>query len=111
MLRNCLLSIGTQKVDAIEVIVVDNLSTDKTLALAEQYGCKVISVGPQVNNFFAAPIQRRIGADEAVGEYLYLVDSYMLLSPVLLKDCLSTSVRYGALFVLEQSIGSGRWVS
>jgi len=108
-LENCLLSIRTQSVDSIEVIIVDNLSTDNTRAVAEHYGAKVITVGPQVSNFFAAPIQRRIGADKAIGEFLYFVDSDMILLPGLLKECLSASAKSGALVVPEQSFGSGTW--
>jgi glycosyltransferase involved in cell wall biosynthesis len=109
MLSNCLRSISTQNIDAIEVIIVDNMSTDNTRTLAKQHSAKVITVGPQVGNFFAAPIQRRMGADEATGEHLYFVDSDMILLPGLLEECLSASAKYEALVVPEQSVGSGTW--
>jgi glycosyltransferase involved in cell wall biosynthesis len=109
MLKKCLSSIRDQTLDEIEVIIVDNLSTDKTRAIAAQYGAKTLTVGPQISNFFAAPIQRRIGAEEAVGKYLYFVDSDMVLQEGLLKECLLTSTRYDALIIPEQSVGTGTW--
>src|SRR5207245_2736735 len=112
MVQNCLSSIRGQNVEEkVEIILVDNLSTDRTRTIAAQYGARIVTVGPRISNFFAAPIQRRMGADEAEGEYLYFVDSDMVLLPGLLQECLSASAKYEALVVPEQSIGSGMWAN
>jgi glycosyltransferase involved in cell wall biosynthesis len=108
-LKDCLSSIRDQNVDEVEIIIVDNLSTDKTRVVAAQYGAKILTVGPRISNFFAAPIQRKMGADEAQGEHLYFADSDMVLLPGLLKECLSASRTYDALVIPEHSVGSGVW--
>ena len=62
--------------DAIEVIVADNNSTDSTLVLAVQRGCKVVSVEQRV---IAAV--RNGGAAAARGEILAFVDADFRIHP------------------------------
>ena len=56
--------------DAIEVIVADNVSTDRTAEIARARGCRVASVEKRV---IAAV--RNAGARAAVGEHLAFVDA------------------------------------
>jgi len=66
-----------------EVIIVDNLSTDGTLKLAEKYGARILRVKgspPRVCE------QRNFGAKIAKGSYLFFVDSDVELSTNLLKN-------------------------
>jgi len=69
--------------EKIEVIVVDNGSTDTTIRLAEQHGAQVL-IRP---NVFVSEL-RNIGAEEAKGEVLAFVDSDCLVSPLWLKNAL-----------------------
>jgi len=62
--------------DAIEVIVADNGSTDRTAAIAAQRGCRVVSVEPR--NIAAV---RNGGAAVARGEILCFTDADMRIHP------------------------------
>ncbi|MGK2857174.1 MAG: glycosyltransferase [Thermoanaerobaculia bacterium] len=61
---------------AIEVIVADNGSTDRTAAIASERGCRVVSVEPR--NIAAV---RNGGASAARGEILCFVDADMRIHP------------------------------
>jgi len=71
--------------EKVEVIVVDNNSTDNTLALANDFS--------NTNNFIKVVKQdviqssyasRNFGVENSEGEYLFFIDSDMMLS----KDCI-----------------------
>ncbi len=68
-LENCLKSIKEQSYKNIEIIVVDNNSTDDTKKIARRYTDKVYNKGPERS------AQRNFGATKAVGDYLYFVDA------------------------------------
>jgi glycosyltransferase involved in cell wall biosynthesis len=60
-----------QRDEILEVIVVDDGSTDRSAVLAEELGCKVLSTGGRLGPGAA----RNIGAREATGQILWFVDS------------------------------------
>ena len=69
--------------DFYEVIIADNLSTDKTIRLAERYGARILKIRGK------PPIvcqQRNLGAKIAKGGYLFFLDSDVELSPNLIKN-------------------------
>ena len=63
-----------------EIIVTDNNSTDRTAAIAEEYGARVV-----FEEHRQIARARNKGAKTALGEYLIFVDSDTTISPVLLK--------------------------
>jgi glycosyltransferase involved in cell wall biosynthesis len=68
-----------------EIIVTDNNSTDRTTAIAEEYGAKVVfEEHRQISR------ARNTGAKKALGKYLIFVDSDTLISPALLEKTLNT---------------------
>lgn len=73
----CLEAIGRQTYAPLEVVVVDDCSTDDSVRIAESYGVTVISTptnsGPAV--------ARNLGARWASGEILFFVDSDGALAP------------------------------
>jgi glycosyltransferase involved in cell wall biosynthesis len=80
-IENCLKSIRLQSYTNIEVIVVDNFSSDKTIQIAKRYADHVIQVGPERSN------QRNYGFLKiATGQYGFYVDADMILAPNLLKS-------------------------
>lgn len=62
--------------DAVEVIVADNMSTDRTAQIAAQRGCRVVPAGKRV---IAAV--RNAGARAATGEILAFVDADTQVHP------------------------------
>jgi len=62
--------------DAVEVILADNASTDRTAALARDHGCRVVRV--ELRSIAAA---RNGGAHAARGEVVAFVDADMRIHP------------------------------
>lgn len=55
--------------DKIEIIIVDDDSTDKTVELAKKYNCKVVKNG--THNIERG---KSIGVEHSTGEYIFLID-------------------------------------
>jgi len=76
----CLQSIKDQDYKNIEVVLVDNHSTDKTVKLAKKYTSKIFIIGPERS------AQRNFGAQKSHGQYLLFLDGDMKLSKNLIKQ-------------------------
>src|ERR1700694_2047383 len=83
-LEACLSSIRKQTHPEVELIVVDNGSTDATVEIASRYADSVVQVGPERS------AQRNHGARLATGAQLLFIDSDMELAPDVVADCLAT---------------------
>ena len=80
---NCLQSIQLQTYKSIEIIVVDNNSTDRTQDIARSFTDVVVNKGPERS------AQRNHGiCDLATGQYVMFIDADMILSPTLIAECL-----------------------
>lgn len=77
VLRLCLAALRAQTYPRLEVIVVDDCSTDDSVAVAESFGVRVVRTpangGPAV--------ARNLGAAHAAGEILFFVDSDVATKP------------------------------
>lgn len=104
-LAKCLQSIKQQSYKNIELVVVDNFSTDDTPAIAKQYADKFYQKGPE------RCTQRNFGAAQSTGYYVVFIDSDMYLSPRVIADCLQAIQAAGVAGVVipEESIGEGFW--
>lgn len=81
-IEHCMKSIKLQSYENVEIIVVDNFSTDKTKEIALKYTNKVYDKGPERS------AQRNFGMmDIAKGKYVMFVDADMILSPSLVEAC------------------------
>jgi len=81
-IENCLVSIKEQTYQNLEIIVVDNNSSDKTKELSLQYTEKVYDKGPERS------AQRNYGMiDKSNGKYVMFVDADMIFAPYLIDSC------------------------
>jgi glycosyltransferase involved in cell wall biosynthesis len=106
VLERLLKSIKQQTYKHIELIVVDNRSTDNTLAIAKKYTKSVYTQGPERSS------QRNFGAKKAKGQYLFFLDADMELSPTVVEECveqIKKSTKIGAVTVPEYSIAKTFW--
>nr|MDT0656501.1 glycosyltransferase family 2 protein [Micromonospora sp. DSM 115978] len=76
-LRLCLAALAGQTHPALEVIVVDDGSTDDSVAVAEAAGVRVLRTPTNSG----VSVARNLGADHAHGEIIMFVDSDVALAP------------------------------
>jgi glycosyltransferase involved in cell wall biosynthesis len=103
-LVGCLESCRTQTHPDLEVIVVDNSSTDGTVPIAERLADAVYDQKPERS------AQRNRGAAEASGDVLLFIDSDMVLEPTVVAEVvavLAADPQIGAVIVPERSFGEG----
>lgn len=100
-LKTLLESINNQTYKKVEIVVVDNKSTDKTIAIARKYTKKVYNIGPERS------AQRNYGAKKALGKYVVFLDSDMELTPNVIYECVEKSKIFKALILPEKTVGSG----
>lgn len=107
-IQKCIESINEQiySLGKIEIILVDNNSTDKTVAIANRYTDKVYNHSPERS------AQRNYGVKQAVGKYILYLDADMVLSPEVIAQCVEKCEQKGciALYIPERVIGKGFWV-
>jgi len=96
-LHQCLSSIANQTYKPLEIIVVDNSSTDSTRRIAEMYAAKVFTWGPERS------AQVNFGVSEARGHYVYKVDSDFLLHESVVESCVEETNRGFDAIVVHNS--------
>ena len=79
-LEECLKSIKQQSYPHIEIIVVDNFSTDNTRNIAKQFTDKVLLKGHERS------AQVNFGVKYANGKYVYRVDSDFIVEPNVIEE-------------------------
>ncbi len=106
-IENCSKSVKKQTYpsDEIQLIVVDNNSSDKTVKMAKEYADKVFNIGPERS------AQRNFGAEKAQGKYLLFLDADMVLSHNVITECVEKCEAEGfvALYIPERVVGGGFW--
>lgn len=107
VIGNLLESVNSQTYKNIEVILVDNNSTDKTLKIAKGFEkLKIYNFGPERS------AQRNYGAKKAVGKYLLFLDADMKLTPNVVQECIkkiNVGKRVGGIAIPEESIAHSFW--
>ena len=101
-LEQCLVSLRGQA-RLLEVIVVDNFSSDRTVEIAERYGARVYTHGLERS------AQRNYGVNLARGGFVLLLDADMCLSPGSVAECARVLEQNDAVIVTEVSYGEGFW--
>lgn len=102
----CLHSIKSQSYKNIELIVVDNNSTDSTKEIARKYTDKVFNKGPERS------AQRNYGVAQAGGEFVAIIDSDMKLSERVIENCvgkIESDRSLVSIIIPEESYGEGFW--
>ena len=100
---HCLESIKRQNFSSgkVEIIVVDNNSTDKTKQIARRFTKLVFNKGPERS------AQRNYGMKKAKGKYLFYLDADMSLSAGLLKAAVEKMEKgnLAGLYIVERVMG------
>ena len=103
----CLRSVVEQTNPEVELIVVDNHSTDGTPDVARHFADRVISAGPERS------AQRNTGVEAASAEWVLWLDSDMILPPRTISVAVETATATGATGIAlpERTIGDGFWTA
>ena len=106
-LEACLRSVRAQDHGAVELVVVDNSSTDRTPEIAAAYADVLVTAGPERS------AQRNLGVELSSGEWVLWIDSDMVLDPDVVSAAVAAAERdgAGAVFIRETSFGSGYWTA
>src|SRR5437016_7330937 len=100
-IADCVKSVMSQSHRPIEIIVVDNYSTDSTVAIAKRNGALVmLRAGGR-------SAQKNWGAKFAKGEYLYFVDSDLILGPDVISRCLAAIEGVDGVLVRTLDVNRG----
>ncbi|MBN1675431.1 MAG: glycosyltransferase [Kiritimatiellae bacterium] len=104
---NCLAALARfERQAALEIIVVDNSSTDGTAELAREAGARVLEKGPE-----RSP-QKNFAVQQAAGLFVFIVDADMLVPPELLAEIVGRLEAPDApdgLYIPERILAGGFW--
>ncbi len=108
-LPHCLKSLKTQSYQNIEILVVDNFSTDQTPEIAKEFNVAYYALGPERS------AQRNFGMlEKSRGEFLLYLDADMIAAPNLIAGCvkrLQEKVDEVALHLPEVVLGKNYFSS
>jgi len=114
-IANCLESVSEQSfpVGGMEIIVVDNNSTDRTKEIIRGFitrlaplNMKLFNGGPERS------AQRNFGIKNAEGKYILYLDADMTISPNLIEECfnkMENNLNIVALYIPEVISGKSFW--
>ncbi len=106
-LRRCLESVRAQDYPHLELVVVDNFSSDDTFAIAQELADVAFQLGPERS------AQRNAGIARCTGEWVLYIDADMVLDPDVVSSAVRVAESQGAdgVFVPEDSFGPGFWTA
>ncbi|HTE22766.1 MAG TPA: glycosyltransferase family A protein [Candidatus Limnocylindria bacterium] len=105
-LNACLRSITEQTYKLVELITIDNQSTDETKTIARTYTPHVFDRGPERS------AQRNYAVAKAKGQYVLIIDSDMELEAKVVAQCVEAvqlNPDTQAAIIPEESFGQGFW--
>ena len=106
----CFESLHNQSIgrDSIEIVLIDNNSTDKTVELSKPLIDNHYNVGPERS------AQRNFGFENAKADFVIYLDADMRLSPTVIEECIN-SIENGddvlGVYVPEKVVGEGFWIN
>ena len=106
-LAAALRSVRQQSFDSIELVVVDNESSDATCEIALEFADSVFTKGPERS------AQRNAGVARGSGRFVLMLDSDMVLEPGVVQACVESHERTGAVAIVipERTVGEGFWTA
>jgi glycosyltransferase involved in cell wall biosynthesis len=101
-IRACLESLRRQTYPNLEIVVVDNFSSDSTFEIASKYADIVIRAGPERSR------QVKIGFSHARGDFIYKVDSDFVLESMVVEKAVRTALEENAIAVIIPNLSDPR---
>lgn len=107
-LLNLFKSIRNQSYKHVEILLIDNNSTDSTKKIAATFTSNIYDFGPERSS------QRNFGAKKSKGEFLLFLDSDMELDKEVVRECvyqMLVNPNLGGVVIPEKSFGVGFWAN
>lgn len=107
VIEKLLVSLKNQSYLRIEVIVIDDASTDATVLLAKKYTPNIYT-----RKHAERSVQRNFGAKKSTGRYLLFLDADMELTKNVISDCvdlLEKNNKIGGVVIPENSVADNFW--
>jgi glycosyltransferase involved in cell wall biosynthesis len=104
-LETCLKSVRLQTYPNIEIIVVDNCSTDESVDIAKKYGSIIFRVKA------LRSMARNYGAAKARGDFIIFIDADMELTPKVIEESIRKALNDNAdaIMIPEIRVGESFW--
>jgi glycosyltransferase involved in cell wall biosynthesis len=106
-LYKCLESIRLQSYKDTEIILIDGHSSDNTMEIASRFNARMYLITGERTK------AKNFGISKSSGDFLFFVDSDMIVEPAVISECVSTCLgddTIGGIIIPERSVGSGFWV-
>jgi glycosyltransferase involved in cell wall biosynthesis len=103
----CLASIRAQTWEPLELVVIDNFSTDGTWEVVQRYAHHAEQAGPERS------AQRNLGVERAKGPWVLWIDADMELPPTIVERAMASALDEEAdgVFIPEVTVGDGYWTA
>lgn len=106
VIKRLLTSLRSQSYKNIEIILIDNNSSDSTKQIARRFTNKVYNFGPERS------AQRNFGAKIGKGDFLLFLDADMELSEKVIEESVSSinsSTKFAGVIIPEKSVAKTFW--
>ena len=103
----CLRSIRAQTWPSLELVVIDNFSTDGTWDVVQELAHHAEQAGPERS------AQRNLGIERSQGEWILWIDADMELPPTIVERAMAAALgeEADAVFIPEVTVGDGYWTA
>jgi len=108
-IEDCYKAVHNQTIprDKLEIVLIDNNSTDRTKEISKPYVDEIYNVGPERS------AQRNYGFEHAKADWVLYLDADMRIEPMVIEECLSTIENDSeviGIYVPEKVVGEGFWI-
>jgi glycosyltransferase involved in cell wall biosynthesis len=109
-IENCYKAVHNQTIprDKLEIVLIDNSSTDRTKEISKPYVDEIYNVGPERS------AQRNYGFEHAKSNWVLYLDADMRIEPTVIEECLAAvenNPEIIGIYVPEKVVGEGFWIN
>ena len=109
-IEDCFKAVHAQTIprEQLEIVLIDNNSTDRTKEISKPYVDEIYNVGPERS------AQRNYGFEHAKAEWVLYLDADMRLEPTVIEECIAvvkSAPEIIGFYIPEKVVGNGFWIN